>query len=127
MHFKLSFLLTLALVGVAHAEPAVGVWRTEPDQKGIVAHVNVFECGPALCGKIVRTFDSNGQEIAAASLGERVIRDARLTTQGVYKGRAWVPAHKREYRAKMALNGNTLNVRGCLGPVCMSQNWARVQ
>lgn len=122
----LAFLF-LGLAGAAQADPAKGVWKTEPDKKGIVAHVTVYECGGAVCGKITRTFDRSGREIKAASLGQRVIRDAKATGNGVYEGRAFIPAHKREYPAGMRLAGNKLTVKGCMGPVCMSQKWTRIQ
>lgn len=127
MRLAMSTAIFLGMTGAAFADPAKGTWQTEPDKKGIIAHVQVYDCGAAVCGKITRTFNSQGKEIEAASLGHQVIRNAKPTGNGTYKGRAWIPAHQREYPAGMTLNGNRMTVRGCLGPVCMSQKWTRIQ
>ena len=116
----------LGMSGAVLADPAMGTWQTEPDKKGITAHVKVYDCGSAVCGRIVRTFNSQGQEIEAASLGQEVIRNAEPTGNGQYDGRAWIPAHQREYQAGMTLHGDRMTVKGCLGPVCMSQKWVRI-
>lgn len=42
-------------------------------------------------------------------------------------GRVYVPAHKREYDAKMQLNGGRLIVKGCIGALCQGQVWKRVR
>jgi len=42
-------------------------------------------------------------------------------------GKIWAPDVDKTYRSKMALNGNTLKVSGCVGPICRSQNWTRVK
>ena len=42
-------------------------------------------------------------------------------------GRVYVPAHKKEYDARMTLNGRSLKVKGCVGPVCQGQTWKRVK
>lgn len=127
MRLAMSFALLIGTAGAALAGPATGTWQTEPDKKGIIAHVNVYDCGNAVCGEITRTFNSKGQEIKAASLGQKVIRNATPTGNGKYEGRAWVPAHQREYPAGMTVRGDRMTVRGCMGPVCMSQNWTRIQ
>lgn len=60
----------LSLGGTALAEPVKGMWVTEPDRKGQVAHVEVYDCGAsAVCGKIVRTFNETGTEIVTENVG----------------------------------------------------------
>lgn len=110
------------------AEPALGTWQTEADKKGQIAHVEVTRCDAALCGKIVRTYNSEGERITTENVGKRVFWDVKPTGDGEYRGRAWVPAHDREYSAKMDLaSEDRLKVSGCLGPLCRSQLWARVE
>lgn len=128
MRTILALGLTLSgLAAPALADPALGLWLTEADKKGQVAHVSVTECGDALCGKIVKAFDPSGEQITTPNVGKRVFWDMTPVGDGKYEGRAFVPAHDREYAGQMTLNGNRLNVGGCLGPVCMSQDWTRVQ
>lgn len=88
--------------------------------------MRVYECAKALCGKIIRAYAPSGQKIVTANVGKRVFWNMHSTAPGVYEGRAWVPAHNREYDASMHLRGNKLTVKGCVGPVCMSQKWKRV-
>jgi len=121
------FAACLLGAGAATAEPVNGIWKTEPDKKGQVAHVKVYDCTQILCGKIIKTFDANGQPIAHKNIGKLVFWDMKAQGAGSYEGRAYVPVHDREYPGKLVLNGNRLNVGGCAGPICMSQSWTRVQ
>lgn len=109
------------------ADPALGTWQTQADKKGQIAHVEVTRCDGALCGDIVRAYDAQGNRITTENIGKRVFWNVKPTIGQEYKGRAWVPAHDREYAAKMELQGERLKVSGCLGPVCQSQVWARVE
>lgn len=128
MRSTLLSVVFLSLGGAALAEPVKGMWVTEPDRKGQVAHVEVYDCGAsAVCGKIVRTFNQQGTEIVTENVGSRVFWDMLPKGQGQYEGRAYVPAHGRDYNAEMQLAGNRLTVEGCLGPVCMGQTWRRVE
>lgn len=130
MPFSLRSILlgaSLALGAPALADPALGTWLTAPDQKGQVAHVEVVPCGDALCGTIARAYDSGGTQIVTPNVGTKVFWDMRAEAQGRYKGRAYVPSHKRSYGATMTLAGTKLTVRGCLGPICQSQVWTRVR
>lgn len=128
MRIVLAFGLALSgLAAPASADPALGLWLTEADKKGQVAHVSVTECGAALCGKIVKAFNPSGEQITTPNVGKRVFWNMTPVGGGKYEGRAFVPAHDREYAGQMTLNGNRLNVGGCLGPICMSQDWTKVQ
>lgn len=129
---RLTFLIALIgiLSGVATlgaAGSAIGTWQTAPDKKGQIAHVKVTRCDRSLCGRIVRAYDSRGQRITTDNVGKRVFWGMTRTGDDKYRGRAWVPAHDREYAARMRLNDDRLKVSGCLGPICQSQLWARVK
>ncbi len=123
---------TLVLVAVVslgsplHAGTPEGVWLTEPDAKGQRAHVVSSRCGNSFCGTITEVFDRNGAPVAAPTVGQRVFWDMQAKGD-TFSGRAYVPAHRREYAARMQVNGNQMTVKGCLGPVCQSQKWRRVR
>ena len=119
--------MVMGLATLASADPALGTWQTAPDKKGQIAHVEVTRCDQALCGEIVRAYNSQGQRITTKNVGKRVFWGMTPTGKGNYQGRAWVPAHDREYAAKMALDDDRLEVSGCLGPICQGQLWARVK
>ncbi|MBM1815396.1 DUF2147 domain-containing protein [Sulfitobacter pseudonitzschiae] len=111
--------------GAVQAGSPVGTWLTEPDKKGQTAHVVAKPCGQALCGTITRAFDAQGNPIAHPNVGKRLFWD--MVPQGdVYAGRAFVPAHNREYDGTLKVSGAKMTVKGCLGPVCQSQTWHRV-
>lgn len=116
----------IGLGGAAAADTALGVWQTGPDKKGQVAHVEVSRCDGALCGEIIRTYDDEGRRITTPNLGKRVFWNMTPAGGNTYEGRAWVPAHDREYAAVMELEDDSLTVSGCLGPFCQSQQWERV-
>ena len=116
---------TLVAAPLPLAASPAGLWQTEPDRKGQIAHVRSARCGAGYCGTIVKVFDTSGQPVAAPTVGQRVFWD--MTGSGAeYEGRAYVPAHNRKYDARMQVRGNSMKVFGCLGPICQSQTWRRV-
>ena len=111
--------------GAAMADPVVGIWKTQVDD-GAYAHVQFAACGDKLCGKIVRTFNASG-EYKSANIGKQLVWDMVASGSGSYKnGKIWQPSTDKIYKSKMALSGNTLNVSGCVGPICKKQTWSRV-
>lgn len=112
--------------GGALADPVLGVWQTEVDD-GAYAHVTMAPCGPAICGTLSRSFNAAG-EYKAATLGRQLVWDMQPNGKGGYvNGKIWQPSTDKTYRSKMTLEGNRLNVSGCVGPICKTQTWARVQ
>ena len=119
--------LFFAVGAPAYAASPEGIWLTQPDKKGGYAHIQAHVCGPALCGRVLRAFDASGKQITTPNVGKMVFWDMQPDAKGRYKGRAWVPAHNREYSGVMRVSGNTMKVSGCVGPVCQSQVWKRVK
>ncbi|WP_165586945.1 DUF2147 domain-containing protein [Pseudaestuariivita atlantica] len=115
------------VAGVASAQDARGLWLTQADKKDQVAQVESVPCGAALCGTIVKVFDGSGTQISHPNVGKRVFWDMQPIGNGKYEGMAFVPAHNKNYRATMQVMGSEMLVKGCLGPVCQSQLWQRVQ
>lgn len=128
---KLGMMIgALALsAGAAVADPAEGVWKTEPGDSGGYLHVNVYGCGEALCGVIRKAFDAQGQSNASYEhLNKRMLWDMQAEGSGQYAdGKIWAPDSGKTYNSKMSLNGNTLTVEGCVAVFCRGQSWTRVQ
>lgn len=128
-HFKrllaIGSAVLLAANTAAQANP-LGLWRTQPDQKGQVADVKSESCGSFVCGTIIRVFDKQGQPVAAPTVGTKVFWNM-VPDGGEYVGRAYVPAHNREYAGRLKVSGNRMTVSGCVGPICQSQVWTRLQ
>ena len=125
-HFILAAVLAVT-AGIAQAaDPVIGTWKTQVDD-GAYAHVKMSACGDKICGVIARTFNDKG-EYKSPNIGKRLVWDMSPSGNGAYAcGRIWQPSTGKEYKSKMALSGNRLNVSGCFGPICKKQVWARVK
>ena len=44
-----------------------------------------------------------------------------------YRGKVLLPLYKTVVDGLFDVNGNRLTLKGCLGPVCRSQSWTRVE
>jgi uncharacterized protein (DUF2147 family) len=82
------------------------------------------------CGTIAKAFDAGAAPSTEyAHLGKPIIRDMAAAGSGAYDGGTiWAPDTDKTYRSRMALSGNTLEVKGCVagGLICRGQNWTRV-
>ncbi|MGV6812890.1 MAG: DUF2147 domain-containing protein [Brevirhabdus sp.] len=122
----LAAAVALSSVGMAVADPVLGVWKTQVDD-GAYAHVTFSNCGAKVCGVISRTFNSGG-EYKSPNIGKQLVWDMAPQGEGYYKsGKIWQPSTDKVYKSKMTLSGNTLKVSGCVGPICKKQTWTRVQ
>lgn len=128
-HFVLGFGLVLLQAGAAFAsDPAIGIWKTQPDRKELVSHIEIKPCGEAICGTVLKAFDKSGKEVTTKNVGKRLFWDLKPEGNGTYAGgTVYVPLLDVTARAKATLSGNTLKVTGCKGPVCDGQVWTRVR
>ncbi len=111
----------------AFADPILGVWKTEPDRKNLTSHIAVQQCGAKICGKVLRAFDASGREVKTKNVGRTLFWDMSAKGGGLYDGGTFdIPFLNVKVRAKMAMKGNTLTVRGCKAGVCDGQTWKRV-
>lgn len=123
-------ILTLAALalsaGAAWADPVEGTWKTQEDD-GAYAHVKIAPCGSGFCGTITRTFNASG-EYKSANIGKQLIREMKPAGGGKYEGKVWRPSNNKIYLGKLELNGNSLQMKGCVagGLFCSSQTWGRI-
>lgn len=116
-----------ASAGMALADPLVGtMWKTEVDD-GSYAHVEMSQCGSAVCGTFVKTFNESG-EYSSPNIGKRVVLGMVPQGGGAYKGEVWRPSNDKIYVGKMQVNGNKLALRGCVagGLICAKQTWTKL-
>ena len=115
--------LTVDGAGMALAEPVTGTWQTETGDGGGYLHVAIAPCGSNICGTIKKVFNSDD----TSSEGKPIIWDMKAKGNGSYSGgKIWAPDVDKTYRSKMSLNGNSLKVSGCVGPIYRGQTWKRV-
>ena len=137
---KASVLLALFAFTAAPAlaaSPAEGLWQTETNG----GQVQIYECGPALCGKLVTSngikADPNMKDTKNkdASLRNRPLKDLVLL-QGFtggpseWKGGSVYKADDGKiYKGSMKLVGaNQLKLTGCIvAPLCKTQTWTRIK
>lgn len=119
-----------ALGTAALADPAAGVWKTEPGDTGGYLHVMVAPCGAAICGTIKEAYDKEGNVSADYEhKGKKMLWDMTAEGGGAYGGgKIWAPDSDKTYKSKMSLSGATLTVKGCVagGMICRGQDWTRV-
>jgi len=118
----------IALAAPAFADPAEGIWQTEPDD-GAFAYVTVAPCGETYCGVISRTFKDGGTEYQSENIGRQIVINMAANGDGSYAGQVWRPSNDKIYVGKMNVSGNALTLKGCVagGLICASQNWVRIQ
>jgi uncharacterized protein (DUF2147 family) len=123
----LGLLLALGPTAAPAAE-SLGTFRTQPNDQGQTGLVEFRDCGGRLCGRLVRSFDASGHEIASKNIGRDIV--AGMTDQGGGRfggGTIWDPGSDRTYRSKMRLEGDRLSVSGCVAVFCKSQVWTRAR
>ncbi|TNE69043.1 MAG: DUF2147 domain-containing protein [Rhodobacteraceae bacterium] len=125
--FMTAAVTALALATPAFAaDPVEGTWQTQVDD-GHYAYIAIKPCGAQICGTIAKAFDANGP-IKSENIGKPIVWDMSPQGGGAYKdGKIWQPSTGKVYNSKMTLSGNTLTVKGCVGPICKGQTWTRVQ
>ena len=113
----------------AFADPVEGIWQTKADDNGNYGHVKVAACGPAFCGKLIKSFDSTGAEMKSDNIGKNIIWDMVAYPDGLYDdGQVWSPDRDKTYNSDMTLTGDKLAVRGCVLGICRDGGtWTRVQ
>ncbi|MGB0797869.1 MAG: DUF2147 domain-containing protein [Planktomarina sp.] len=126
-HF-LSAVAVMAVSATAAfaADPAEGVWKSEPGETGGYIHVQIAGCGDnRLCGVIRKVVGNDNQTI----VGKNIINNMGIDGGDKYSGGTiWAPDTDKTYKSRMTLSGNTLVVKGCVagGLICRGQNWTRV-
>ncbi len=112
----------------AQAEGISGIFQTQANDQGNFGMVEFYPCGPAYCGKLIRSFDASGKEITSPNDGKNIV--ANMVDQGgdsFSGGTIWDPGSGKTYKSKMQLSGKTLSVKGCVAVFCRTQNWTRVK
>ncbi len=125
----LTMILSTALgVGAALADPALGRWRTQPDDNGNTGIVEMVMCGDRLCGTLTQSMRANGEVFQSANVGRRIVWDMEPRGNGSYRdGQIWSPDRDQTYSSRMTLAGDTLTVAGCVLFICRDQTWTRAR
>lgn len=115
---SLALAISTFVAGAALADPLEGMWRTTKDDNGNSGLIQVAPCGKTLCGKLIKSFDKNGKEMASKNIGKNIISQTVAKGNGAYKGKVYSPDRDKTYNSKLMLTGNTLKVQGCVLFIC---------
>jgi len=123
-------LATVALAGPV-PDPVAGTWKTAPGDTGGYLHVTIAPCGSDICGTIKAAYDKdNAVQAGYEHLGKKMLWNMTADGGGSYSGgKIWAPDADKTYSSKMSLNGNRLEVKGCVagGLICRGQDWTRIK
>jgi uncharacterized protein (DUF2147 family) len=116
-----------------------GIWLTQAGD----ARVRVSRCGSELCGTVVwlrdkidpatgRPFtDDKNPDAGLAKrpmIGLPLFLGMRPVGPGKWSGRIYNADDGKTYASNLSISGSsTLNVEGCVGPLCGSESWTRVR
>lgn len=119
---------TLAVAGISLASMAFAAdplanttWQTfdEGQPKGVV---KITESNGVLSGKLISTVSEKGKK----HVGMTVISGLKADGNGQYSGgQITDPEKNKSYRMTANLSGNTLDIKGYLGPFSRSQTWKK--
>ncbi|MGL4311510.1 MAG: DUF2147 domain-containing protein [Paracoccaceae bacterium] len=124
-HLLIAAVLAV-LAGPVLADPLEGLWRTAQDDNGNSGLIEVVPCGAALCGTLVKAYNSEGSEIDSPNIGRKLIWDTVPKGDGEYRGMVYSPDRDAEYKSKLVLSGDSLTVSGCkLGFCRKGGTWKR--
>ncbi len=114
--------------GIASAEPLLGMWQTAKDDNGKFGLVEVAPCGNKLCGKLVKSYDENGNETQSDNIGRNIISETVPVGGGEYKGKVYSPDRDKTYNSRLELKGDRLEVSGCVMFICRDGGtWRKMQ
>lgn len=121
--------------GAAQAADITGLWATDSDN----GRVQIYNCGEGICGKLVdadqlRT-NPNQTDAYNKNKAQRSRKVKGLVLFSGYTGgpNDWKGGAIYDPKSgdtgrngKLKLNGDKLEVKGCLGPICRTKHWKRV-
>jgi len=130
-HFLSACAVFLAPVIPAEADDLNGTFRTETGKAGGVLHVVFGACEDdpgKTCGIIKAAYDkSNAPREDYPHLERRVVWDMQHDGRGRYSGgRMWAHEANKVMKSELLHRGDVLRVSGCVGPVCRSEFWTKM-
>ncbi len=136
----LSVIICAAFARPAQAADPVGVWLTEDGE----ARVQIFNCGQALCGKIISLKEPNYPETgqpkvdkfnrdlskrALPIVGLKIISGLKPAgTPDRWEGSLYDPEEGNTYKGILTVQGAlAMKLQGCVlaGLICKSEIWKR--
>lgn len=136
----MRFVMIAAVLGLATAAPAqaadaiAGRWVTQ-EKDAVVA---IKRCGKSLCGTLEKflVLPKGGKDQRDVNNADPAKRERRLLgltiltsltpDNDVWRGEIYDPKSGRTYTSEVRRKGaGVLEVKGCFGPLCRTQEWKK--
>lgn len=134
MRFVIFAGLLMAAVPAGAADPIGGRWITQ-EKDAVVA---IKRCGKALCGTLDKylVLPAGGADQRDVNNSDPAKRQRRLLgvpilislteDKDLWRGEIYDPKSGRTYTSEVRRKGaGALEVKGCFGPVCRTQEWKK--
>lgn len=133
---KYIFVLFVLFANFIFAESPVGTWKTIDDKtKKAKSYVKIYEYNGKIYGEIKELINPDepnplctkckGQYHKKPIIGMTILWDLVKDDDEYKNGQIIDPQSGDVYRCKIWVEGNTLKVRGYLGPLYRTQTWYR--
>ncbi len=135
---RLAFLFFI--INVPATAQITGLWKSIDDRTNeLKSVVEIVEKGGMISGKVVQIFPKPGEEpnplcqkcpkddsrYRKPILGMEIIQSLQKSGNEYIGGTVLDPEEGKVYRCKIWLEGNTLKLRGYVGPFFRTQTWQR--
>ena len=132
-----AFGLALGMLSGADAAEPTGTWLTQNGD----ARIRVAKCGTSMCGTIVWLRDRIDPQTGKPQVDDKnsnpALRNRKIIGlrifsmppdgNGGYAGSIYNADDGQSYRSKIVLRSAAqLEVQGCAGPLCGSEQWRKV-
>ncbi len=128
--FILAALSVIAPVAMAGSS-VDGTWKTAVSDNGGYLLVTIGSCeknADLTCGTITKAFSATGPDPGYKNLGKLMVWDMKSQDGTSFSnGKIWDPEKDKTYSSKMKLDGDELDVKGCIAFVCSGQTWTRAE
>jgi uncharacterized protein (DUF2147 family) len=129
-------IFSVVLSGLALAdEGANGVWKLNSGK----VTVRIMPCGASLCGAIVglaKPLDKKGRPKVDKKnpneslrnrplMGLPILANMKPAGENSWQGTIYNADDGRTYSSYMKLSGNSMKVKGCVGPICKTMVFVR--
>ena len=135
--FMVSMMLCAPLASADPLEDVSGLWLIESER----GHVEVADCGDGTpCGTLVWVQSDQDKDVpldvnnkntelrTRPLIGLKMVYGFKLKKDRWKSGKIYNPEDGKTYGSALKrLDASTLEVKGCVGPICKTQIWTKLE
>jgi uncharacterized protein (DUF2147 family) len=108
-------------------EVPLGLWKSEPDRRGIVLNVRTKPCGRSMCGRVERVKDRRGYDTPSTMVGQKVLWDLKPQPDGSFLGKMVDSQGNWLSETRIEARSGKLHLRTCGDDGCQDLVWKRLR